>query len=206
MNIYEKLQSMRVELQKKNLKKSGRNKFAGYDYFELSDILPAINELQEKHKTCSFITFDREIARLTILNSEKTDEKIEFTIPMATLSLKGANEVQNLGGCQTYSRRYLYLNAFEIVEHDYFDAIQGKEDQESKINPDTKKKTIITLDAKKKTINTLITKYSSISGKTTKEISEYLTAKVGKNLKGISESEATELISHLNNLIKEEEK
>ena len=190
MNIYEKLQSMRVELQKKKIHKSGRNKFAGYDYFELSDILPHINQLQEKHKTCSFITFDREIAKLTILNSEKVDEKIEFTIPMATLSLKGANEVQNLGGCQTYSRRYLYLNAFEIVEHDYFDAIQGKETESETAIKD-----------KKQVLNNLVSKYSSASGKSLKEITEYLTSRVGKNLKSINESEATELITHLNELI-----
>lgn len=190
MNIYEKLQSMRVELQKKKIHKSGRNKFAGYDYFELSDILPHINQLQEKHKTCSFITFDREIAKLTILNSEKVDEKIEFTIPMATLSLKGANEVQNLGGCQTYSRRYLYLNAFEIVEHDYFDAIQGKETESE-----------TALKAKKQVLNNLVSKYASVSGKTLKEITEYLISRVGKNLKSINESEATELITHLNELI-----
>lgn len=190
MNIYEKLQSMRVELQKKKLRKSGRNKFAGYDYFELSDILPSINQLQEKHKTCSFITFDREIAKLTILNSEKVDEKIEFTIPMATLSLKGANEVQNLGGCQTYSRRYLYLNAFEIVEHDYFDAIQGKETESE-----------TALKAKKQVLNNLVSKYSGVSGKSLKEITEYLTSRAGKNLKSINESEATELITHLNELI-----
>lgn len=190
MNIYEKLQSMRVELQKKKLHKSGRNKFAGYDYFELSDILPSINQLQEKHKTCSFITFDREIAKLTILNSEKVDEKIEFTIPMATLSLKGANEVQNLGGCQTYSRRYLYLNAFEIVEHDYFDAIQGKETESE-----------TALKAKKQVLNNLVSKYTGVSGKSLKEITEYLTSRAGKNLKSINESEATELITHLNELI-----
>ena len=109
---------------------------------------------------------------------------------MATLSLKGANEVQNLGGCQTYSRRYLYLNAFEIVEHDYFDAIQGKE---------TESETAI--KAKKQVLNNLVSKYSSASGKSLKEITEYLTSRVGKNLKSINESEATELITHLNELI-----
>lgn len=193
MNIYEKLQCMRVELQKKKIRKSGRNKFAGYDYFELSDILPHINQLQEKHKTCSFITFDRETAKLTIINSEKPDERIEFTIPMANLNLKGANEVQNLGGCQTYCRRYLYLNAFEIVENDYFDAIQGKlSDSNSSIH------------CKKQTLNTLASKYSEISGKSLHDITNSLTKKVGKNLKSIDEKESTELIIYLNELIKKE--
>lgn len=129
MNIYEKLQNMRVELQQKNIKKSGKNKFAGYEYYELSDILPPINELQSKYKTCSFIKFSKEEAILTLINSEKPDEKIELSSPMAELTLKGTHPIQNLGGIETYQRRYLYMAAFEIVENDYFDSIQGKEQQ-----------------------------------------------------------------------------
>ena len=36
---------IRVELQNAKLKKSGRNKFAGFEYFELADFLPKLNEL-----------------------------------------------------------------------------------------------------------------------------------------------------------------
>lgn len=127
MNIYEKLQNMRVELQQKNIKKTGKNKFAGYEYYELGDILPPINELQAKYKTCSFIRFNNDVAILTVINTEKPDEQIEFTSPMASVSLKGANDVQNIGALQTYQRRYLYMAAWEIVENDYFDCVQGKE-------------------------------------------------------------------------------
>ena len=45
MKVYSSLQKCRVELQKKNLKKSGHNKFAGYTYYELADVLPTINQL-----------------------------------------------------------------------------------------------------------------------------------------------------------------
>ena len=34
MNVYKKLQEARVDLQSKPLKKSGRNKFAGFEYFD----------------------------------------------------------------------------------------------------------------------------------------------------------------------------
>jgi hypothetical protein len=37
MNIYKKLQAARIKLQQTELRKSGKNKFAGYEYFELSD-------------------------------------------------------------------------------------------------------------------------------------------------------------------------
>lgn len=204
MNIYEKLQTMRVELQQKNIKKTGRNTYAKYDYFELADILPHINELQQKHKTCSFISSDREIAKLTIINSEKTDEQIEFTIPMSNLNLKGANEVQNLGGVQTYNRRYLYLNAFEIVENDYFDAVQCKPEKPTKsksIKPKDEMEN--ELEVKKKTINVLISKYKEVSGKQTKDITDMLSRKIGKDLKEINLNEATYLITYMNDLLNE---
>lgn len=129
-NIYSKMQKARCEFQEKPLKKSGHNQFAGYHYFELGDFLPTINALLEKYNLCSHINFTNELATLTIYNSENTDEKIEFTSPMSEANLKGCHSVQNLGAVQTYLRRYLYVNAFEIVESDGLEATTGKEDTE----------------------------------------------------------------------------
>lgn len=120
-NIYEKLQTMRVELQKMDLKKSGQNKFVGYSYFEQSDFLPAIKELMLKHKTTSIITFSKEIANLRLINTENPQEFIDFPAPMAETVLKGAHPIQNLGAVETYQRRYLYINVFDIVEDDMLD-------------------------------------------------------------------------------------
>ena len=39
LNIYQKLQKSRVDLQNKKLKKTGINKYSNYDYFELGDLL-----------------------------------------------------------------------------------------------------------------------------------------------------------------------
>ena len=125
-NIYSKMQKARCEFQEKPLKKSGHNKFAGYRYFELADFLPTINCLLEKYNLCSNISFDNEIATLTIINSENTDEKLIFTSPMSEAQLKGCHSVQNLGAVQTYLRRYLCVNAFEIVEQDGLEATSGK--------------------------------------------------------------------------------
>ena len=35
MNIYEKITNITFDFQKKKVKKSGQNKYAGYQYFEL---------------------------------------------------------------------------------------------------------------------------------------------------------------------------
>lgn len=192
MNIYEKLQNMRVELQQKNIKKSGRNKFAGYDYFELSDILPPINELQAKYKTCSFVSFNSEEATLKIVNAEDPKEEIVFVSPIAGLNLKGAHEIQNLGGIQTYSRRYLYLNAFEIIENEFFDAVQGKD------QPQVKTKQKKPLSAKTSSmLNMKITNYAELSNKAINEITEELTKQAGKSLKTITEDEGKALLKYL---------
>lgn len=128
MNVYQKLQKCRVELQEKNLKKSGNNKFAGYDYYELSDFLPTINKLMLDNNLSSIVTFT-DMARLTIINADKPEETIVFESPLAEAQLKGCHAIQNLGAVQTYLRRYLYSNAFEIVEADALDATMGKDDK-----------------------------------------------------------------------------
>ena len=121
-NIYEKMQSARVDLQNLDLKKTGQNKFSGYLYYELRDFLPQVNMLMKDYKLFSDISFGSDLAVLTITNAEKPDEKIAFTSPIAEAQLKGCHPIQNLGAVQTYLRRYLYTTAFEIVENDTLDA------------------------------------------------------------------------------------
>ena len=127
MNVYVKLSKIRLELQNKQLKKSGHNKYAGFKYYELGDILPSINELSEKYGILNIINYNREYAVLEIIDTDNPESKITIKSPMSELTLKGAHPIQNLGAIETYQRRYLYLTAYEIVESDYLDAIQGKD-------------------------------------------------------------------------------
>jgi hypothetical protein len=111
----------RIKLQSMELKKSGHNKFAGYKYFELGDFLPQIQDIFNKIGLCSFISFTSEYATLTIIDTEDNSQVV-FTSPMAEANLKGSHAIQNIGAVETYSRRYLYVSALEIVEHDAIDA------------------------------------------------------------------------------------
>ena len=122
MNVYEKLNEARIKFQNANVKKSGQNKFAGYTYYELADILPAINKLAQELKFTCIVNFTNEIATLDFVDLEKPEDKIIFTSPMSKASLKGCHEVQNTGATETYLKRYLYQNCFEIVENDLLDS------------------------------------------------------------------------------------
>jgi hypothetical protein len=136
MNVYEKLANARVEFQKRNPKMSGQNKFAGYSYFELSDILPVINQIGKEIGFVAVVSFTKETGSLLFIDSEKPADVIRFESPMSTASLKGCHEVQNLGAVETYVKRYLYQNAFEIVESDALNGTQGQPEKPKADTPE----------------------------------------------------------------------
>lgn len=131
-NIYQRLLNARLALQSANLKKSGHNKFAGYHYFELGDFLPKVQEIFNSNGLFGVVSYGKEEASLTIINIDNPEERIVVGTPMSSAALKGAHEIQNLGAVQTYLRRYLWVTAMEIVEHDALDSSEP-------LKPETKK-------------------------------------------------------------------
>lgn len=124
MKVYRKLMEARINLQATKLNKSGQNKFAGYQYFELGDFLPVVQAIFERVGLCGVVSFNADIATLTITDVEDGSQ-IVLTSPMGSAALKGCHEVQNIGAVETYQRRYLWVSAMEIVEHDVLDATTG---------------------------------------------------------------------------------
>ena len=121
MSVHKKLMQARIKLQGMKLNKSGENKFAGYKYFELGDFLPQTMQIFHDLDLASVVSFDNEYARLCITDCED-GTTLTITSPMAEANLKGAHPIQNLGAVESYQRRYLWLCAMEIVEHDIIDA------------------------------------------------------------------------------------
>ena len=135
MNVYTKLNHARERFHSRQLKKSGHNKFANYYYFELGDfVIPALEIFKDVGLT-SVISFDSEYATMSIVNTDKPEESIVISSPMSTAALKGCHEVQNLGAVQTYLRRYLWVAALEIVEHDALDATTGRKGDAPIVTP-----------------------------------------------------------------------
>ena len=193
INIYQKLQKARVTLQEMNLKKSGKNKYAGFTYYELGDFLPAINEICNKIGLCPIINFDDQYATMKIYDCDNADIYIEFTSPMKEIEQKGCNPIQSLGGGGTYSRRYLYLTAFEIVENDFYDGISGSETKEK--NNNVSRETLIK-------INKSIDKYATLTNKTPEEVLAIMCDRYHINsIENISEIVGKTIYKQLNNWI-----
>lgn len=124
MNIYEKLNEARIKIADKGLAKTGNNTFSGFKYFELSEILPIVTKVNAELKLFSAFSFLRDTATLEIVNAEKPEEKVTFSFAYSPdgATLKACHKIQNEGAVQTYIKRYLYQNAYEIAEADQLDA------------------------------------------------------------------------------------
>lgn len=129
MNLFEKIQEIRVRLQNETIKMTGKNTFANYEYFELDDFLKPLNRLMQEYKMVAIPSFAQDVATLTAINCEKPEEVFVITSPMGSAQLKGCHEVQNIGAVETYQRRYLYQAMFDIAESDALNKTHGREDK-----------------------------------------------------------------------------
>ena len=145
MSVHGKLMAVRCDLLRTKLEKSGLNKFAGYRYFELGDFMPATMDLFLKHKLCGVVSFTSEYATLQITDIDD-GTMIVITSPMATASLKGAHDIQNLGAVESYQRRYLWMTALELTESDPIDSappVEKKPEEKPVIKIDSAPKKIV---------------------------------------------------------------
>lgn len=121
MTVFKKLMNVRTKLADAGVKKTGWNPHAEFWYYELDDFLPKAMKIFNDEGLCPIVSFTRELATLTI-HSIEDGSKVEITSPFGETQIPGCNEIQNIGSSETYSRRYLYLAALEIVENDVSDA------------------------------------------------------------------------------------
>lgn len=127
MSAKSKLNNARRLFHSKEIKKTGYNKFSNYPYFELADFLVPALSIFEELKLSAIVSFGIDLATMEITDLEDESSVVRITSPMSTASLKACHEVQNLGAVETYLRRYLWVAALEIVEHDAVDSSAGPE-------------------------------------------------------------------------------
>lgn len=197
--LNESIISIRVKLQNSNIKKSGKNKFAGFDYYELKDFLPKLNELMLEEKVNDRFYIKDDYA---ILELQKGDETNIYTIPFVLfetptskkydkdldeyVKVKTMQDIQYLGALNTYYKRYLYLNAFGITDGEIIDSMNNDE-IEAKQQKTVEKKKIVKATASQ--IETMKKLYSE------EELQKALTLVKKAKLEDMTVYEASNLIS-----------
>ena len=128
-NVYQKILTARTKFLESNVEKSGKNIHMQFKYFELEDIVPTATRIFNEVGILPVVTFDSNVATMTIVNTENPEETVAFFAPFNQLSPivsnsgnAVTNEMQALGSSITYMRRYLYMISLDICESDSVDA------------------------------------------------------------------------------------
>lgn len=185
MALATKLQQVRVDLQNRNVKKSGQNTYSKFSYYELSDFLPIVNELFLKHKLTSQFSLLKDKAELRIIDAE-TNEVMTFeTVVNHDIALKQVTGMQIIGAVNTYAKRYCYYNALELTENDLLDSIAGSDQLPSGKGVSAKQLELLTSLTANILPDTLKTRLTSLYSVET--------------LQALSQDQASDLINRIKN-------
>ena len=119
MNLYQKINALRVDFLNSGIQKTGKNTHLEYKFYTLDDIVPVLLPLNEKYGLTTITSFANGVASLTVTDTHAEDfNHVVFEADLVELIQKGMNAPQAAGSVQTYYRRYLYIMYLDIVEHE----------------------------------------------------------------------------------------
>ena len=125
LNLRQKILEARIRFLESEVKKTGHNEYSKFDYFRLEDIVPTAERICKELGICVMFDSPVGLALMHVYDCE-SDEKFDISMEMKDVKITATNEMQAYGGAKTYARRYLWLDFFDIVEEDTFDATQGR--------------------------------------------------------------------------------
>lgn len=131
--IMSKLQELRDEI--KGITANGRNNFNNFDYIRLKDILKVVTPLLRKYKLATHHRLWMNPPLIDLVDTE-TGYSISFGTN-CSVEPTGNNHnqvLQALGSSETYLRRYIYLQIFDLYDDDP-DKNFGKESSQKKSVP-----------------------------------------------------------------------
>jgi len=129
--IHARMAEVKKELSEREIRKSGHNEFADFKYHELNDCISHINELNLKHGVNDIVEINESegLCKITLINVDDSEDKYSIVTPYreAEMLSKGGkpsttDAIQRMGSTITYNRRYLYMTAYNIQEHDGVDS------------------------------------------------------------------------------------
>lgn len=118
--ILKKMAQAKQHVKNTKLKKEGKNTFSNYEYFTPAQIEKIVSDAcQECGLLTAFSLKRNEIGEtgfLTVYDLE-TGQSIIYEMATAIPEIKATNIAQQLGGCVTYTERYLKMSAFGIIDN-----------------------------------------------------------------------------------------
>jgi hypothetical protein len=142
MEILKKMNEAIESIKSQNLKKKGKNKFTNADYYTPEQVSELV--IGACHKVKLFPKFDlvrNELGitgTLSVYDIESDETPVIFEMASDIPNIKAANISQQLGGAMTYTKRYLFMNAFDIADNNLdFDTTENTKKAQSKMGIDS---------------------------------------------------------------------
>ena len=131
--LLNKLAAAKAEIKSAKLKKEGKNTYSNYEYFTPSQIEFLVATACHNNKLLTSFDLIRNdlgvYGRLTIYDLE-SGEKLTTEMASAIPEIKATNIAQQLGGCVTYTERYLKMSLFGITDNQLdFDTTENTKKQ-----------------------------------------------------------------------------
>jgi len=119
-NVLSKLAAARVFIKSHPIKKDGRNEFSKYDYFTPEIVSKLVNDAcVESNIICLFSLKQDALGyygEITTTDLE-TGEQVITEMRTAKPQITATNETQQMGGMNTYAKRYALMSLFDIEDN-----------------------------------------------------------------------------------------
>lgn len=119
-NVLSKLAAARVFIKSHPVKKDGRNEFSKYDYFTPEIVSKLVNDACiEANIICLFNLKQDAIGYYgeVITTDLESGEQLVTEMRTAKPEIKATNETQQMGGMNTYAKRYALMSLFDIEDN-----------------------------------------------------------------------------------------
>lgn len=136
MEIVKQIAEAKKLIRETKMKKEGKNTYSNYEYFTPSQVEKLVSDACEKSNLITMFELKRNdlgVYGVLTIYSLKSDEKLSFEMATAIPEIKATNIAQQLGGCVTYTERYLKQSVFGITDNSLdFDTTENTKKQNEK--------------------------------------------------------------------------
>lgn len=121
MNITEKLLEARKRIKETPIAKQGKNEFSKYDYFTPSQVSELVNTVCQELKILPVFSLIKDqfglFGVLRLIDLEEPESHIATEMRTEMPKITATNMTQQMGGCETYTKRYMLMSAFDITDN-----------------------------------------------------------------------------------------
>ena len=128
IKLLKKLQKARRTFLDESIVKSGTNNFKHFRYWELKDLIPLVQTVCEELEMETAWGVCNGRPCLHLYDFEQGDDQEPITVDLQQITVEGNSmmQMQDVGGVETYTKRYLICKLFNIVENDIIESKIGE--------------------------------------------------------------------------------